>query len=212
MFSRKRTDTEDRAMAELPDDLGIPMKPARPPGQPATVAPLSRNAAPVPPRHARRGAPCRRGCGASGRCAPACARAGRRAGAVGCRAAAQRNRCAHADRRPRDLALGRDQLVQQAGRRGQRRSQSAELPRCRHLRDGAVQGLRFDRRGRGARPLRRQSDGPQAAPDPRDRPGHRHDPLRSDRDRMRRPDLGRHPGAAARRAQTAAVPAAPAAD
>ena len=37
-------------MAELPDDLGIPMKPARPPGQPATVAPLSRNAAPVPPR------------------------------------------------------------------------------------------------------------------------------------------------------------------
>src|SRR5256885_164681 len=50
MFSRKRTDTEDRAMAELPDDLGIPMKPARPPGQPATVAPLSRNAAPVPPR------------------------------------------------------------------------------------------------------------------------------------------------------------------
>ena len=37
-------------MAELPDDLGIPMKPARPAGQPATVAPLSRNAAPVPPR------------------------------------------------------------------------------------------------------------------------------------------------------------------
>jgi cytoskeletal protein CcmA (bactofilin family) len=50
MFSRKRTDTEDRAMAELPDDLGIPMKPARPAGQQASVAPLSRNPAPVPPR------------------------------------------------------------------------------------------------------------------------------------------------------------------
>jgi cytoskeletal protein CcmA (bactofilin family) len=37
-------------MSELPDDLGIPMKPARPPGQPATVAPLGRNPAPLPPR------------------------------------------------------------------------------------------------------------------------------------------------------------------
>jgi cytoskeletal protein CcmA (bactofilin family) len=52
MFSRKRTEAEDRAMSELPDDLGIPMKPARPAGQPATVAPLSRNPAPVPPRAA----------------------------------------------------------------------------------------------------------------------------------------------------------------
>ena len=37
-------------MSELPDDLGIPMKPARPAGQQASVAPLGRNPAPVPPR------------------------------------------------------------------------------------------------------------------------------------------------------------------
>ena len=39
-------------MADEADDLGIPMKPARPAGQQqqATVAPLSRNPAPVPPR------------------------------------------------------------------------------------------------------------------------------------------------------------------
>ena len=37
-------------MSDLPDDLGIPMKPARPAGQQASVAPLGRNPAPVPPR------------------------------------------------------------------------------------------------------------------------------------------------------------------
>ena len=37
-------------MSDLPDDLGIPMKPARPAGQPASVAPLGRNPALVPPR------------------------------------------------------------------------------------------------------------------------------------------------------------------
>ena len=37
-------------MADEPDDLGIPMKPARPPGQAATVAPLNRGPAPVPAR------------------------------------------------------------------------------------------------------------------------------------------------------------------
>ena len=37
-------------MADAPDDLGIPMKPARPAGQPATVAPISRAPTPVPPR------------------------------------------------------------------------------------------------------------------------------------------------------------------
>jgi len=50
MFSRKRTETEDRKMSDAPDDLGIPMKPARASGQPATVAPLGRTPAPVPPR------------------------------------------------------------------------------------------------------------------------------------------------------------------
>src|SRR4051794_40305907 len=34
MFSRKRTETEDRKMADASDDLGIPMKPARPVGPP----------------------------------------------------------------------------------------------------------------------------------------------------------------------------------
>lgn len=50
MFSRKRPDTEDRKMADAPDDLGIPMKPARSSGQPATVAPLNRTPAAMPPR------------------------------------------------------------------------------------------------------------------------------------------------------------------
>jgi cytoskeletal protein CcmA (bactofilin family) len=50
MFSRKRPEIEDRTMSDAPDDLGIPMKPARNSGQPATVAPLGRAPAPVPPR------------------------------------------------------------------------------------------------------------------------------------------------------------------
>ena len=37
-------------MADAPDDLGIPMKPARSSGQPAMVAPLARAPTPVPPR------------------------------------------------------------------------------------------------------------------------------------------------------------------
>jgi cytoskeletal protein CcmA (bactofilin family) len=47
MFIRKRSETEDRKMAESSDDLGIPMKPVRPPAPPA-VAP-ARPAA-MPPR------------------------------------------------------------------------------------------------------------------------------------------------------------------
>jgi cytoskeletal protein CcmA (bactofilin family) len=50
MFSRKRAETEDRKMSDASDDLGIPMKPARPAAQPANVAPMPRAAAPVPPR------------------------------------------------------------------------------------------------------------------------------------------------------------------
>ena len=50
MFSRKKPETEDRKMSDLPDDLGIPMKPARPPGQSPNVAPLGRTPTPVPPR------------------------------------------------------------------------------------------------------------------------------------------------------------------
>jgi cytoskeletal protein CcmA (bactofilin family) len=51
MFGRKRPENEDRKMpADAPDDLGIPMKPARPPGQAATVAPVPRIPSAVPPR------------------------------------------------------------------------------------------------------------------------------------------------------------------
>src|SRR5579883_1725809 len=50
MFGRRRPDAEDRKMADAPDDLGIPMKPARPPGQAASVAPVARVPSPVPPR------------------------------------------------------------------------------------------------------------------------------------------------------------------
>lgn len=50
MFSRKRPETEDRKMSDAPDDLGIPMKPARSSGPTATVAPLGRPSAPLPPR------------------------------------------------------------------------------------------------------------------------------------------------------------------
>jgi len=47
MFSRKRTEAEDRKMADASDDLGIPMKPARPaaPGANAPVRPPT-----LPPR------------------------------------------------------------------------------------------------------------------------------------------------------------------
>ena len=44
-------------MSDLPDDLGIPMKPARPPGQTASVAPLGRTPTPVPPRAADQARP-----------------------------------------------------------------------------------------------------------------------------------------------------------
>src|SRR3954471_11750229 len=50
MFSRKKSETEDRKMSDAPDDLGIPMKPARSSGQAANIAPLSRGPTPVPPR------------------------------------------------------------------------------------------------------------------------------------------------------------------
>jgi len=48
MFLRKRTVTEDSKMADTPDDLGIPMKPARPAAQ-APAATPSRSPA-MPPR------------------------------------------------------------------------------------------------------------------------------------------------------------------
>jgi cytoskeletal protein CcmA (bactofilin family) len=47
MFSRKRSETEDRKMAEPSDDLGIPSKPARPLGAPVS-APVRPPA--MPPR------------------------------------------------------------------------------------------------------------------------------------------------------------------
>ena len=47
MFSRKKTEAEDRKMADASDDLGIPMKPARPPG-PGASAPVRTPT--IPPR------------------------------------------------------------------------------------------------------------------------------------------------------------------
>jgi cytoskeletal protein CcmA (bactofilin family) len=47
MFSRKRSETEDRKMADASDDLGIPMKPARPAG-PVASTPVRPPA--MPPR------------------------------------------------------------------------------------------------------------------------------------------------------------------
>jgi cytoskeletal protein CcmA (bactofilin family) len=50
MFGRKRPEIEDRSMADSADDLGIPMKPARPVGAPLAVTPVGRSPAAVPPR------------------------------------------------------------------------------------------------------------------------------------------------------------------
>jgi cytoskeletal protein CcmA (bactofilin family) len=50
MFSRKKPEAEDRKMSDAPDDLGIPMKPARPSGQSAMVAPLGRSPASAAPQ------------------------------------------------------------------------------------------------------------------------------------------------------------------
>jgi cytoskeletal protein CcmA (bactofilin family) len=47
MFSRKKTEAEDRKMADASDDLGIPMKPTRPPGLGAS-APVKTPT--IPPR------------------------------------------------------------------------------------------------------------------------------------------------------------------
>jgi cytoskeletal protein CcmA (bactofilin family) len=47
MFSRKKTEAEERKMADASDDLGIPMKPARPPG-PGASAPVRTPT--IPPR------------------------------------------------------------------------------------------------------------------------------------------------------------------
>jgi len=115
------------------------------------------------------------------------------------RGAPQRRRSAQADRRPRDHAVRRDKLVRPADHRRQRRSQSAELQRGRTRRNGSVQGFGDDRRDRGARPLRGQSDRAQAAVDLGQRAGFRHDPLRPDRGRVRRPDFRRRAGERRRR-------------
>jgi cytoskeletal protein CcmA (bactofilin family) len=51
MFSRKRTETEEPKMADASDDLGIPMKPARPAGQTPNPNPVNvAKPAVTPPR------------------------------------------------------------------------------------------------------------------------------------------------------------------
>jgi cytoskeletal protein CcmA (bactofilin family) len=47
MFSRKKTEAEDRKMTDVSEDLGIPMKPVRPPG-PGASAPVKTPT--IPPR------------------------------------------------------------------------------------------------------------------------------------------------------------------
>ena len=197
MFGRKKTETEDRKMSDAPDDLGIPKKPS------ATI-PAERartehartehdGGAGARPRRARRARP-RRVPSRARRTAPpprplprrGCCRMG---GPLALRLAPQRRRSAQADRRPRDHAVGRDKLLRQADRRRQRRSQSAELQRGRARRIGSVQGLGDDRRDRGARPLRGQSDRAQAAADPR----HRKVPARSAMARSRSNAAARFP-------------------
>jgi cytoskeletal protein CcmA (bactofilin family) len=49
MFGRKKIETEDSKMADAPDDLGIPMKPARPGGPVPAVAAVGRTPT-MPPR------------------------------------------------------------------------------------------------------------------------------------------------------------------
>ena len=176
-------------MADASDDLGIPMKPV-PPGRSGSQC-SGQGPPTMPPRATGSGAR-GRGDSRSGGAAPT-----RR---FGYSAEAQRSRRPQADRRPRDHALGRDHLLRQADRRGQRRGQPDQLPRCRYRRERSVQGFRVDRGSRDPRPLRRQSRRPQAALDQGERTRLRDDSLRPDRDRVRRPDLGRHPGPAASRA------------
>ena len=59
MFGRKRTETEDRKMADVSDDLGIPMKPARPAGPTANGPVKAPTLPPRAPDLARAGDPIR---------------------------------------------------------------------------------------------------------------------------------------------------------
>ena len=186
-------------MADASDDLGIPMKPARPMGpgvNPGTSPGPNGPAKPptMPPR------------------SPDLARAGetmairpaepiRRPGDP----AAQPRRN---DGEVRKLTVGReitlsgeitscDKLIIEG-------SVEANLNNCRDVEIAELRALQRHRLDRGSRdpgPLRRQPGGPQAPPDQGERAGVGHDPLRPDRDRVRRPDLRRRPGAARIRAR-----------
>ena len=184
-------------MADASDDLGIPMKPARPMGPgvgpgagPGTNPGPNGPAKPptMPPR------------------SPDLARAGE---TMAIRPAEPIRRPGDpAARRPNDgevrkLTVGReitlsgeitscDKLIIEG-------SVEANLNNCRDVEIaeiGAVQRYRLDRGSRNPGPFRRQSGGSKAAPDQGERAGVGHDPLRPDRDRVRRPDLRRRPGAA----------------
>jgi cytoskeletal protein CcmA (bactofilin family) len=50
MFTRKKPETEERKMSDAPDDLGIPMKPARTGSQSGSVTSIGRAPATPPPR------------------------------------------------------------------------------------------------------------------------------------------------------------------
>jgi len=56
--SVEKNRNRNRAMSDLPDDLGIPMKPAAPAAnKPASAPPLARNPPPVPPAARRESGP-----------------------------------------------------------------------------------------------------------------------------------------------------------
>ena len=103
-------------MANSSDDLGIPMKPARPAGPP--VAPAAR-APTMPPRAPDLARP-----GDGVRLPPELPATTRRAAGGG---ATQRRRGAETDRRPRDHNVRRGHLLRHADRRGQRRGEPDQL-------------------------------------------------------------------------------------
>src|SRR6266403_315841 len=77
-------------------------------------------------------------------------------------------------------------------------SVDAKLTNCRAIEiaeSGLFKGSTSIDEGEIRGRFRRRSDRPQPAPDQGDRPGLGDDPLRPNRDRMRRPDFRRHPGA-----------------
>ena len=181
-------------MADASDDLGIPMKPARPWARGRAGAQWPGKAPDDAAARARSGA--RRRDDAIRPAEPI-----RRPGEP----ATQPRR---SDGEVRKLTVGReitlsgeitscDKLIIEG-------SVEANLNNCRDVEiaeTGLFKGYRLDRGSRDPGPFRRQSGGSQAASDKGERAGVGHDPLRPDRNRVRRPDLRGCPSPALSRAR-----------